>query len=164
LNRTYNLNNSFQYNFGDYRSGTVGYTLPELSEGPHKLLFRAWDVFNNSSTAELSFVVDPKLEPGISVFCTQNPASTATSFIISHDRSVSQMDVTIEVYDASGRKLWEKTENGLATDHTYTVDWNLTVDGGNRLQTGVYLYRVLVSSNGGRQAGQAKKLIVLRNK
>ena len=164
MNRTYNLNNSFQYNFGDYRSGTVGYTLPELSEGPHKLLFRAWDVFNNSSTAELSFVVDPKLEPGISVFCSQNPASTATSFIISHDRTGSQMDVTIEVYDTSGRKLWEKTETGLATDDTYTVDWNLTASGGSRLQTGVYLYRVLVSTNGGRQAGQAKKLIVLGNK
>ena len=164
MNRTYNLNSSFQYNFGDYRSGNVGYSIPELSEGPHKLLFRAWDVFNNSSTAELSFTVDPKLEPGITVICTQNPASESTSFIISHDRTGSQMDVVLEVYDTSGRKLWQKTETGLSADNTYRLDWDLTVSSGSRLSTGVYLYRVLVSTNGSTQAQQAKKLIVIGNK
>ena len=57
LSKTYNLNSYFAYDFGDYRSGQVSFSIPELSEGKHKLLFRAWDVLNNSSTSELAFEV-----------------------------------------------------------------------------------------------------------
>ena len=164
MNKTYNLNEYFQYNFGDYCSGNVGYSLPELTSGEHKLLFRAWDVQNNSSTAELTFMVDARQEPSLqSVICTKNPATTYTQFIVTHDRNGSSMDVELEIFDTSGRKLWGKTESGIPTDNTYTIDWDLTTSSGSRLRTGVYLYRVLISSNGSSQASEAKKLIVLGN-
>ena len=54
---SYNLNAYFQYDFGDYHGGTVHFQLPELAEGPHKLLFRAWDVLNNSTVLTLPFNV-----------------------------------------------------------------------------------------------------------
>ncbi len=165
MSKTYTLNDYFVYDFGDYRSGHVGYSIPSLPDGQHKLLFRAWDVLNNSSTAELTFEVDSKLEPSlISVICTHNPASSRTAFVINHDRTGSQMDVELEVFDTSGRKLWQHSETGLSTDNTYTIDWDLTVDGGRVLQTGVYLYRVLISSGGSTKATNARKLIVLGNK
>ena len=109
---------------------------------------------------------DPaRQEPSLqSVVCTKNPATTSTQFIISHDRTGSQMDIELEIFDTSGRKLWGRTETGIPTDQTYTIDWDLTTSSGSRLRTGVYLYRVLISSNGSSQASQAKKLIVLGNK
>lgn len=162
MSLTYNLNNCFTYDFGDYRNGMVGFSIPTLSDGQHRLLFRAWDMLNNSSTAELTFTVDAKLEPTLfNVVCTKNPATTSTRFIISHDRAGSQMDVELEVFDTSGRKLWGKTETGVPTDYTYVIDWDLTTGSGSRLRTGVYLYRVLVSNNGSTKASIAKKLIVL---
>ena len=45
----------------------------------------------------------------------------------------------------------------------YTVDWDLTLDTGGRLQTGVYLYRVRAGSDGSKKTSKAKKLIVLGN-
>ena len=162
MNLTYQLNERFQYDFGDYCKGKVDYVLPELSDGPHKLLFRAWDAQNNSSVAELSFVVNATQQPTLSnVICTKNPATTSTSFVISHDRAGSEVDVELEVFDTSGRLLWRKSETGIPTDHTYTIDWDLTTGNGSRLKTGVYLYRVLISNNGSSKASQAKKLIVL---
>ena len=162
MNLTYQLNERFQYDFGDYCKGKVDYVLPELSDGPHKLLFRAWDAQNNSSVAELSFVVNATQEPTLSnVICTKNPATTSTSFVISHDRAGSEVDVELEVFDTSGRLLWRKSETGIPTDQTYTIDWDLTTGNGSRLKTGVYLYRVLISNNGSSKASQAKKLIVL---
>ena len=162
MNLTYQLNERFQYDFGDYCKGKVDYVLPELSDGPHKLLFRAWDAQNNSSVAELSFVVNATQQPTLSnVICTKNPATTSTSFVISHDRAGSEVDVELEVFDTSGRLLWRKSETGIPTDHTYTIDWDLTTGSGSRLKTGVYLYRVLISNNGSSKASQTKKLIVL---
>ena len=160
--KTYSLNDYFQYDFGSYTSGTVGFSIPELSYGEHKLLFRAWDILNNASTAELTFNVVKGLEPVFfDVECTVNPATTSTSFRILHDRVGSNIDVVLDVFDMSGRHLWSYSEGGVSTDNAYTVDWDLTVDGGRRLQTGVYLYRLRISSDGSSYASKAKKLIVL---
>jgi hypothetical protein len=165
MTRTYTLNDYFSYDFGDYRSGTVGFSIPQLSYGPHHLLFRAWDALNNSSTAELDFTVVRALEPQcFTVMATKNPATTSTTFIVNHDRTGSAMDVVLDIFDASGRLLWQKRETGVPTDQTYTIDWDLTTSGGRRLSTGVYLYRVRISSDGSDEASKAKKLIILSNK
>lgn len=162
---TYKLNDYFAYDFGTYQSGSVSYSLPELEPGRHTLLFRAWDVLNNSSTATLDFNVVKGLRPTLySVAVSQNPASTSTTFIINHDFNGSTMDVRIEVYDTSGRLLWTHSESGVSTSGAYTVDWDLCQDGGGRLQTGVYLYRVSVSSDGSSEASKANKLVVINNK
>jgi hypothetical protein len=74
------------------------------------------------------------------------------------------MDVIIEVYDTSGRILWKHSESGVSTSNAYTVDWDLTSNNGNRLETGVYIYRVKIACDGSNQASMAKKLIVVSNK
>lgn len=165
MSKTYSLNDYFQYDFGSYTSGSVGFSIPELPYGDHKLLFRVWDILNNSSVAELNFRVEKGLEPRFfDVECTKNPASTTTSFRVMHDRVGCNMDVVLDVFDISGRHLWSYAEGGVSTDNTYTIDWDLTVDGGRHLQTGVYLYRVRISSDGSSYASKAKKLIVLTYK
>jgi hypothetical protein len=162
MSSTYILNSYFQYDFGDYRSGNLTYSLPQLAAGKHQLLFRAWDMLNNSSVVQLEFNVVKGLEPTLfSVDCTKNPATTTTTFIVTHDRAGSQVDIELDIYDTSGRQLWKHTETGLSSSQAYTIDWDLTTSGGHRLQTGVYLYRVLLSSDGSTQASKAKKIIIL---
>ena len=163
LSRTYNLNNSFAYEFGDYRSGTVGFSIPELDYGKHKLLFRAWDVMNNSSTSELEFEVVKGLEPDcLDVTCKRN-ATDEMTFVISHDRAGCQIEVQLDIYDMSGRQLWRYKESGVPSDNTYTFNWNLGIDGGRHLPTGVYLFRVSISCDGSSQSSKAKKIILTGN-
>lgn len=163
--RLYNLNEYYQGEFGDYRKGMVAFSIPRLEPGTHKLRFRAWDTMNNSSLTELDFVVDPGLSPSlINLVCSANPARTETSFNFHYDRPGSTCDFRIEVFDFSGRMLWNHQESGVSTDGYYTVPWNLTTGSGMPLQTGVYLYRATVSCDGSEEATVAKKIVVLRNK
>ena len=146
INKTYNLNNYFEYDFGDYRSGSIGFSIPQLSIGTHKLLFRAWDILNNSTTTELLFEVSEDAGAGeFNVTCTQNPASTNTQFVITHDRPGSELKVTLDVFDLGGRQLWRQTDTVMATNDTVTIDWNLNVAGGSRLHTGLYLCRLTLN-------------------
>ena len=162
--RTYNLNSNFTYDFGTYTSGSTYYSIPELAPGRHNLKFRVWDVLNNPSTATLDFNVVKGLTPRlIDVSCTKNPAVSSTTFIVTHNFIDSDVDVILDVFDLGGRILWTHREQGQSSGNAYTVDWDLTVDGGSRLQTGVYLYRVRLASNGSNRASKAKKLIVLGN-
>ena len=146
MNQTYNLNNYFEYDFGDYRSGSIGFSIPQLSIGTHKLLFRAWDILNNSTTTELLFEVSEDAGSGeFNVTCRQNPASTNTQFVITHDRPGSELKVTLDVFDLGGRQLWRQTDTVMATNDTVTIDWNLNVAGGSRLHTGLYLCRLTLN-------------------
>ena len=162
--QTYTLNDNFAYDFGTYTSGSVGFTLPMLEPGPHKLMFRAWDTMNNPSTVQLDFKVVKGLKPTIyNVSATRNPASTSTTFIISHNFGGSNVDVILDVYDLSGRLLWTHSESGPSTTGTYSVDWNLTQNNGYRVPTGVYLYRARVSCDGSGAASKARKLVIISN-
>ena len=162
--QTYTLNDNFAYDFGTYTSGSVGFTLPMLEPGPHKLMFRAWDTMNNPSTVQLDFNVVKGLKPTIyNVSATRNPASTSTTFIISHNFGGSNVDVILDVYDLSGRLLWTHSESGPSTTGTYSVDWNLTQNNGYRVPTGVYLYRARVSCDGSGAASKARKLVIISN-
>ena len=162
--QTYTLNDNFAYDFGTYTSGSVGFTLPMLEPGSHKLMFRAWDTMNNPSTVQLDFKVVKGLKPTIyNVSATRNPASTSTTFIISHNFGGSNVDVILDVYDLSGRLLWTHSESGPSTTGTYSVDWDLTQNNGYRVPTGVYLYRARMSCDGSGAASKARKLVIISN-
>ena len=161
---TYSLNDNFTFDFGSYTSGSTYYNIPELAEGEHTLVFRAWDVYNNMTSTKLRFTVARGLKPTFSISCTDNPARESTTFIIAHDRTGSQVDVGIDVFDMSGRQLWRHDESGVSTDTVYTVPWNLRLDNGARLDTGIYLYRVRLGSDGASGTSKAKKLVVVGNK
>ncbi len=162
--KTYRLNDHFQYDFGSYTRGRLFFTIPELSPGPHRLQFRAWDVLNNSTTTELAFEVVPGLGPQLgSIGVTDNPARTATTFLINHDRRGSRMEVQVEVFDVAGRLRWSHAESGTAADSSYRIGWDLRQRNGARVQPGIYIYRVTVGADGGKKASKAQKLIVVGN-
>ena len=160
---TYVLNSNFSFDFGSYTSGSTFYNIPTLEEGPHTLRFRAWDALNNPSTAELQFNVVRGLQPQVTnISVSKNPASTNTTFIVSHDRSGSTLDVELEVYDVSGRLLWKHADTSWSTSSTYTYDWNLTTESGVPLQTGVYLYRARITCDGNSYTSKARRLVIVR--
>ena len=161
---TYSLNDNFLFDFGSYTSGSTYYSLPQLDEGWHSLRFRAWDIQNNATVSELRFCVAKSLKPTFSISCTDNPARESTTFIIFHDRQGSNLDVTVEVFDLSGRRLWSHNESGVGNGSAYTVTWNLTTDGGASLDSGIYLYRVKLGADNAVKTSKAKKLIITGNK
>lgn len=162
---TYNLNDSFSFDYGSYQSGKVGFAIPTLAKGSHKLMFRSWDVLNNPSVAELSFVVDDKLAPGVyDIAATDNPVRSTTTFIVSHDRAGMSLDVEIEIFDLSGRKVATAKTNETAQGNTTLVTWDACSLGGSAVSTGVYLYRARITTAEGMMTSKAKKLIVLSNK
>ena len=163
--KTYILNNEYENVIGDFTKGQLAYSIPALPDGQHTLTFRAWDVLNNSSTFTLDFNVDSRLQPELlNLTCTENPAREQTTFIVRYDRPGSECNFKLEVFDFAGRTLWVHTEKGTNADGIYPVTWNLTTSSGMPLSTGVYLYRVSVSTPESKAASRANKLVILRNK
>ena len=164
IEKTYNLNDNFTFDYESYTSGQTYYALPTLSEGKHTLKFRAWDILNNPSTTTLDFVVRKDIQPNIvDVYATNNPARESTTFVVEHNFCGADLDLAIDIMDTSGRLLWSTSESGTATTNTIAYKWDLCTDSGAKLNTGIYLYRIKLSSNGSSYASKAKKLLIINN-
>ena len=161
--KSYNLNDNFTFDYESYTSGQTYYVLPALSEGKHTLKFRAWDILNNSSTTTLDFVVKKNIQPNIvDVYATQNPARESTTFVVAHNFCGAELYLEIDIMDASGRLLWSTSTTEIATTNTLPYKWDLRTDSGAKLNTGIYLYRVRLNSNGSSYATKTQKLIVIQ--
>ena len=161
---TYTLNDYFSFDFGSYQSGKVGFPIPKLTKGMHKLMFRSWDVFNNSSTAELSFEVADGVEPNVvAIEPSEYPVRGNTSINVYHDRAGSQVTVDLEIFDISGRKLAMRSVNESASSGMTVVPC-VSYGSGSVQNTGIYLYKVKLTTADGGTTTSTKKLVVLGNK
>lgn len=159
---TYSLNDYYTPLAGSYTKGTVAYSIPALTEGKHSLVFRAWDIMNNSSVRTLDFEVVKGLQPDLlSISCTNSPARESTTFVLSHDRAGTELDVRIAVCDFAGRELWVHTEQGVSSGSYYYVDWNLCSNGGQRLSPGIYLYRASITCGDSKESTKTEKIVIL---
>ena len=157
IEKTYNLNDNFTFDYESYTSGQTYYVLPALSEGKHTLKFRAWDILNNSSTTTLDFVVKNSAQPNITdVYTIGTPSSDNINFVITHNFIGADLDVMIEIMDASGRILWSETKSVSSASNPLTIPCEA------RLQTGIYLYRVNVKSNQSSYSSLTRKMLIIQ--
>ena len=162
---TYTLNDYFTNHFGDYSRGTVAFSIPTLAAGEHSLLFRAWDMLNNMSSTTMRFTVDPTLKTSIlNLSATNCPATTYTQFVISYDRPGSLCHFTLEVFDFTGRLLWQQSIDGSNQNGLYSIGWDLTTGDGRAIGSGIYLYRVRVSCDDAEETSEARKIVINRRK
>ena len=164
---TYNLNSAFVPAVGDYRRGTISMPLNSLEAGEHTLILRAWDLYNNSSLARLTFKVDPSLASGYSELkVTPAPviAGAPATFTLVHNRPQSEIDVRIDVFSVQGQHVWSNSERVVCDSNIYTLHWNGTTQGGQPLSTGVYIVRAFVTEDGVTSAIKAGKFVVINNK
>ncbi len=160
-NETISLYDFFTYDLGSYQKGQVVYPLTNLSKGEHTLDFRVWDVNNNVTTTQLKFVVQDVDTSGTFITATQNPATTSTHFIAHFPHITSEgASLTFEVYDSTGRKVWNTTRSLPEGANSYDLPWNLCTNEGASVPDGIYLFRALLNSSKGITEIPAQKLII----
>ena len=162
---TYILNDYYVNELDSYQRGTAEYQLSNLSPGPHKLRVKAWDVFNNSSEAEIDFVVKSAENFTLShVLNYPNPFTSTTGFYFEHNQPYEDFDVLIQIFSPSG-KLVKSIEHYVAGQGNYRVGpitWDGLDDFGDRIGRGVYFYRLKVKMGSGKVASAYQKLVLLK--
>jgi flagellar hook assembly protein FlgD len=137
------------------------FSIPELPEGRHELMLRAWDVMNNSSTVYLGFKVVPDLKPRFTIDVTASPARENTAFVITHDRPGQNASVTVQVSSSDGTLQWMTSLRDESGAGVTVVDWNLHGSSGHRMQPGLYIVRATVGTDGGGSASASCKLVIV---
>ncbi|HIB38206.1 type IX secretion system sortase PorU, partial [Mesonia sp.] len=160
----YVVNDYYETELDDYTRGTVNYKLRDLEEGLHTLSFKAWDVYNNSSTAEIQFRVtsdsDLKIER---VLNYPNPFHNYTEFWFNHNRPYEPLEVQVQVFTVSGKIVWTRNQT-ITTDGFLAreITWDGKDDFGQSIGKGVYVYKLTVKSKlTNKKAEKFEKLVIL---
>ena len=142
--------------------GKLSYKFYNLNEGEHLLTFRAWDIYNNSSSTTIRFnVVKGKIIDIENVVNYPNPMSDNTNFTFEHNQKDNEIEIEIRIYDVVGQlvKCIEETSYGT-TARINPISWDGTSDSGDKLPAGIYIYNVTVTNNQNEKTSGYSKLII----
>ncbi len=162
--QSYNLNAYYVADEGDFTKGTVSFQLTGLSNGEHVISLKAWDLYNNSSAAKLSFVVESSSKLVIEhLINIPNPVTDATDFVFDHNQAGKVLKVRIDIYKLDGRRVkslrLELTPEGFTSGK---IHWNCTTDSGKKISRGIYVYQLQVTAPDGQTKYLHNKLVFIR--
>ncbi len=160
--KSIDLTEMYKGEVDSYQQGKAEYPLSGLTQGSHSIKVRAWDVYNNSSSSELYFVVASS--GGLSIqqlYNFPNPVSTTTSFTFQHNQLLP-IDVAIHIYTIAGRQVHTIERFGIV-DRFVKIEWNRRDSDGDEIGNGIYFYKVIAKTIDGKFTSEAiGKLAVVR--
>jgi len=163
-NQSISLNDYYSADTDSYKNGNVSYPFYDLEEGYHTLRLKVWDIFNNSSEKTIDFYVTNKEDFTLSELLNYpNPFKDNTSFYFQHNRAEELLEIELQIFDLSGRKVASINKN--IYDDGYRVgpiQWNGTTNSGEKLGGGIYIYQIYAKGLDGNYTSGAQKLIILR--
>ena len=167
------IGSAFVADENSFQRGEIRWNITDLEPGPHSLSVRAWDVLNNSNSANLSFTIaNDEVLNVHNVYNYPNPMNRETRFIFEHNQpSGTPAEVQIRIFTLSGRlirtiRTAEALPEGVLGSGPLQVYWDGRDDDLDRPATGVYLYRIRIAveqTNGERQVSEhVEKLVIIR--
>ncbi|WP_340074279.1 type IX secretion system sortase PorU [Leptobacterium sp. I13] len=162
-NNPFVLNDYYEAEIDDFTEGRVSFPFRDLDPGLHTLTLKAWDVYNNSSTAEIQFLVLDDGEIQLErVLNYPNPFTSYTEFWFQHNKPFEPIEVDIQVFTISGKVVWN-THQIITTDgFSRDIVWDGRDNFGDRIGKGVYVYKITVKSSlTNKKTHKFEKLVIL---
>jgi len=158
------LNEYYESELNTYTSGTVRYPFFNLSEGPHSIIFKVWDAYNNSSEATINFVVSYSDQLVFDDLLNYpNPFSEYTYFTFQHNQTEQYMDVEIYIFALSGQLVNQIFETIYADGYKpEPIVWDGNDLYGSQVSNGVYIYTIRIRNSRGESSEKSEKLIISR--
>ena len=133
-----------------YRQGTIQYQLSNLPAGTNTIRVRAWNSYDVSGTAEVSFQVASSDQLTVTdIFSYPDPfGASGTAFTFRQNQS-TPLNVTVKIFTVAGRLI--RTLDSYAPGDSYVrIPWDGRDRAGNIIANGVYLYKLIVRTADGR--------------
>lgn len=161
---TYVLNDFYTAELDSYQRGRISYQLTNLEEGSHQLKMKVWDTHNNLAEETIDFIIgEPNRLVINNLLNYPNPFHDETIFSMEHNRSGEDIEVIIEIFSTEGELV--KTISGVTFNSAFRINdirWDGRSGSGEKLKTGLYIYRVFLRSlKDGAKNTDFKKLVII---
>jgi flagellar hook assembly protein FlgD len=132
-----------------------------LPAGEHTVRVKVWDVFNNSSEAEIHFVVQPSGNFVITnTYNFPNPFTDYTDIVFEHNQQNVEFHTRADIYSMNGQLVRTIEQTSTQTGSVSTpIRWDGLSQQGAGLPSGMYLYNLTVNASNGLTSRTSGKLI-----
>lgn len=156
------LNSFYEGEIDKFNQGELRYPLSNLAPGYHKISFKAWDIYNNSTESNIEFYVYDAQNPVIeNLQNAPNPFYDYTVFTFEHNQANTAIDIIIDIYDLMGNKVAQLKQNNIQGGYkTAPIPWNGTCLNGAKLSRGVYIYKATLLTADGQKTSKSSKLMI----
>ncbi len=155
------LNSYYSSDLDSYRTGEVRYKFAQLTEGMHTLTLKAWDVFNNSSEATITFKVSGNMQITITnITSFPNPFREELQVEFDVNLFDSPVEAHLEIFNING-SLVSITDTEILLSQGYkagVLKWDGRNAAGNDVPPGVYLVSIR-ATNGKSDTVKAARVI-----
>ena len=163
------LTDDFVFDMGEWQQGAAAFRIPELADGEYDLTIKAWDNYNNSSVFSTYITVYADDRFSVSeVMNYPNPVVETDSTVFQYMLTNDAEAVSLKIFTLAGRKIKTfdlRTPDFLTSGYHY-VPYNLRDTDGDRLASGVYIYKIEATGVGfdgaRRTSDSVSKLAILR--
>ena len=156
------MNDYFQPLLNENKAGEIHFQLPELSEGVHKIELKGWDVFNNSSSTVIDFVIVKQKAIEVEKFYNfPNPLIQSTVFSIQMNGPTAGAFLKLEIFSVDGRPLKRIDETiNQAGLRSIQIIWDGLDERGRKAASGIYFARLFFKTKSGVMSSKTHKLFV----
>ena len=158
----YILNDFYQSDINTFKSGYIWFPFSLLSAGEHTVNLKVWDIFNNSSEAEIHFNVVPSGDFVISkTYSYPNPFKDYTDIVFEHNQQGVDFHVRAEIYSMSGQLIRVIEQTSAQSGSVSTpIRWDGLRENGSNMGNGLYIYNLIVNASNGLDSQISGKLIL----
>ena len=143
--------NGCNHTSNNFQKGSLLYPFRNLSVGQHELVFKVWDINNNSTTTSLNFIVKDENDQKLQInrlLNWPNPFTNKTYIQFEHNCD-DVLDVSTQIFTITGklvRSLYTTIDaepflQGYRTPK-YSIEWDGRDDFGNNVAKGTYIFKV----------------------
>lgn len=143
--KSIDLTYDYESSFEDFRKGTALKNLLGLNPGAHTIKVRAWDIFNNFSTAETYFNITEDGDIILAdVTAAPTPFETNTKITFKHNLN-PPLDVQLDIFDAKGMKV-NTLNTKVLSPYEGSIDWQGDDFNGTPVSIGSYYFRLKLNN------------------
>jgi hypothetical protein len=160
----YVMNDYYETEPNTYKRGHVRFPVTGLAEGKHTFTITAWDVNNNAGEGKVDFeVVNGNVVRINNLMNYPNPFSDITHFVFEHNHPNETYKVQIGIFSTDGRIVRTLEQTFIPSgSHSNELTWNGTDGNGAKLPSGVYPYKMILTTEKGIQETAYQKLVLIR--
>lgn len=163
-NQTMILNDYYETDRNNPHKGYIKYPLQNLTDGTHTITLKAWNIYNFSSSASITFVVNNHETVNIGKFYSYpNPASTKTTLRMEHNQPNQIQSIEIDIYDMMGHLVKHFAPAVVAGSYAIpATEWDFSSNNGSKVAEGIYMARIIITTNNGEQQSAHTKIVYTR--
>jgi hypothetical protein len=161
---SYVLNQYYEADLDTYKSGKLVYPFFSIPEGEHTITVRAWDVFNNFSEESIEFIVSNSAVMALyDILNYPNPFRLKTNFVFKHNIPSETLNVSIDIYNINGQIVKNlQVEVNSYGFQSPPIEWDGKDNAGRLIETGVYVYRLIIKTQEGQRVSGSSRLVIIR--